>query len=137
MIKTYGAKGLMEWQCQIHSGKTTLHVPFTGGTQTEYGVTPAKYSTSNPVIQAMIERSDYFRRGRITVVNAPKGKAAAVRTDDTPAPKLEEKGFATLADAKQWLADTYGVPQPSIRVIADAVQAAAKNGVKLTVGTKR
>jgi len=56
MRNTYGVKGLMEWECQIRNGKTLLHVTFTGGTQTEYGVTPAKYSTDNPVIQRIIEK---------------------------------------------------------------------------------
>lgn len=125
----------MEWQCQIRSGKATLHIPFTGGTQTEYGVTPAKYSTANPVVQAIIERSEYYKRGRIVSLGAAKGKAAANAANTGGTEKAsEEKAFATLADAKQWLADSCGVPPSGVRTIADAVAAAKSNGVALVIG---
>lgn len=131
----------MEWQCQIRTGKAVLHVPFTGGTQTEYGVTPAKYSTNSPVVQAMIERSDYFRKGRIVLLNtaktaAAKASAASASAKDGVGGTNTEKAFSTLADAKEWLVAEFGVTQ-SIRTIADAVAAAASNGVTLTIGTKR
>lgn len=135
MKKTYGAKGLMEWQCDIKSGKAMLHVPFTGGTQTEYGVTPAKYTTENPVIQAMIERSDHFKRGRIVLLS--RTGTAAKETATVKIEGKEEKSFATLADAKQWLAAEYNVTASTIKTVADAVAAAAKNGVTLYVGNKK
>jgi len=115
-----------------------LYVPFTGGTQTEYGVTPAKYSTANAVVQAIIERSEYFRKGRIVLLSTKK---AASDKADEPAGKADgagrtatAKAFPTLADAKEWIADSYGVPPQGIRTIADAVKAAAGHGVALSVG---
>ena len=49
--KTYGVKGLMEWVARIQCGKTTINVPFTGGTLTGYGESEAEYTTENPVVQ--------------------------------------------------------------------------------------
>lgn len=66
--KTYGVSGLMDWTTQIKAGKGSVSVHFTGGALTAYGVTPAKYSTSNPFFQSVIENSDQFKSGRIELL---------------------------------------------------------------------
>lgn len=66
--KTYGVTGLMEWQPIIHTGKATFKPQFTGGAMSSYGVTPAKYTTSNPIFQHIIENSAYFKSGRIELL---------------------------------------------------------------------
>lgn len=68
--KTYGVSGLMDWTTQIKVGRAAVSVHFTGGALTAYGVTPAKYSTSNPFFQKVIENSDLFKSGRITILSA-------------------------------------------------------------------
>jgi len=68
-LKTYGVSGLMDWTAQIKVGKATMSVHFTGGALTAYGVTPAKYSTSNAFYQRVIEESDYFKSGRIQLLS--------------------------------------------------------------------
>jgi len=133
MRNTYGVKGLMEWECQIRNGKTLLHVTFTGGTQTEYGVTPAKYSTDNPVIQRIIENSDYFKRGRITLLGGAKN--AAAKTASPQAKPLERKTFSTLADAKAWLSQECGAAQGGIRTVADAMAVGKAHGVEVVVNS--
>lgn len=141
MKKTYGAKGLMEWECLIKVGKATLHVPFTGGSQTEYGVVPAKFTTDNAVKQAIIERSDYFKHGRIVLLNGdtkkklPKVESAESDTADAKTSEAkEEKSFATLADAKEWLSQEYGVQKNAVKTIADAQNIGKANGVSVHVG---
>lgn len=62
---TYGTPTMMEYVAVIKLGKTTLRVPFSGGTITAYGVNPATYSTSNPIYQRAIENSEAYRSGRI------------------------------------------------------------------------
>jgi hypothetical protein len=62
---TYGTPTLMEYVAVIKLGKTTLRVPFTGGTITAYGVNPATFTTSNPIYQSAIENSSMFASGRI------------------------------------------------------------------------
>ena len=71
--KTYGVRGLMEWVCSIACGKAVLNVSFTGGTLTGYGVTPATYVTEDPMKQAIIENSSYFKNGRIKLLREEPG----------------------------------------------------------------
>lgn len=66
--KTYGVSGLMDWTTQIKAGKGSVSVHFTGGALTAYGVTPAKYSTSNPFFQSVIENSEQFKSRRIELL---------------------------------------------------------------------
>lgn len=67
--KTYGVSGLMDWTTQIKVGKGAVSVHFTGGALTAYGVTPAKYSTSNVFFQNVIENSEQFKSGRIQLLS--------------------------------------------------------------------
>ena len=111
--KTYGVSGLMDWTTQIKTGKVSVSVHFTGGALTAYGVTPAKYSTSNPFFQSVIENSEQFKSGRIMLLGemevpddaatkARKARKAAKAAEkpapipkpapvpETPAPVVEE-----------------------------------------------
>lgn len=105
--KTYGVSGLMDWTTQIKTGKVSVSVHFTGGALTAYGVTPAKYSTSNPFFQSVIENSEQFKSGRIMLLGemevpddaatkARKARMAAKAAEkpapvpETPAPVAEE-----------------------------------------------
>lgn len=65
---TYGVYNLVEWQALLRMGKATVKVPFTGGSITTQGVTPATFTTENPVVQFAIERSPEFKTGKIKVV---------------------------------------------------------------------
>lgn len=137
-IKTYGAKGLMEWQCLIRSGKSKLHITFTGGTLTEYGVSSAKYTTSNPIIQDMIERSDYFKNGKITLLRTVESKVRdkeTVKTQEkTSKSGTKDKGLktvpvASLDDAKEYLTEHFGLSAQDL-LTKKAIEAAAKaNGI--------
>ena len=66
--KTYAITSLVDWKAQISAGKAKVIVHFTGGAITAYGITPAEYTTSNPFFQHVIENSDYFKNGRITLL---------------------------------------------------------------------
>lgn len=71
--KTYGVSGLMEWGAAIPVGKATMKVHFSGGSLTGYGVTPATFTTEDPMKQMIIEKSDYFKSGKIFVVREMEG----------------------------------------------------------------
>ena len=105
--KTYGVSGLMDWTTQIKTGKVSVSVHFTGGALTAYGVTPAKYSTSNPFFQSVIENSEQFKSGRIMLLGemevpddaatkarkarmAAKAAEKAAPVPETPAPVVKE-----------------------------------------------
>lgn len=66
---TYGVYGMMEYQSIIKIGRATLKVLFTDGSITAIGQNPAKYTTSDFLVQHAIENSSEFKRGRITVVD--------------------------------------------------------------------
>lgn len=66
---TYGVYGLMEYQTIIKIGRATLKVSFTDGSMTAIGQNPAKYTTSDFLVQRAIENSSEFKKGRITIVN--------------------------------------------------------------------
>lgn len=126
MTKIYGVKGLMEWQALIKVGKATLHVPFTGGTLTGYGVTPATFTTSNVFYQKMIEDSDYFRSGKIALLRT-------LGTEDKPleAEPAKADGNAEVikvdgvASARDILVKRYGLAVRNL-MTKDKVKEAGK-----------
>ena len=80
--KIYGVLNLIDWTVNIKAGKATLRVHFTGGATTARGRVPATYATSDPVKQAIIEKSNYFKSRHIFVVDSmevPDDAAAKAR----------------------------------------------------------
>ena len=71
--KTYGVSGYMEWVALIECGKATVKVPVSGGSLTGYGVTPAEFTTQNPMTQAIIENSKEFKSGKIFLLREIEG----------------------------------------------------------------
>ena len=71
--KTYGVSGYMEWVALIECGKATVKVHFSGGSLTGYGVTPAEFTTQNPMTQAIIENSKEFKSGKIFILREIEG----------------------------------------------------------------
>ena len=65
---TYGVYNIIEWHAIIKAGKATIKVPFSGGAMTTQGVTPATFTTTNPVVQLAIERSAAFASGKIKLI---------------------------------------------------------------------
>lgn len=63
----------MEWVALIECGKATVKVHFSGGSLTGYGVTPAEFTTQNPMTQAIIENSKEFKSGKIFLLRAIEG----------------------------------------------------------------
>lgn len=71
--KTYGVRGYLEWVALIECGKATVKVHFSGGSLTAYGVTPAEFTTQNPMTQAIIENSKEFKSGKIFLLREIEG----------------------------------------------------------------
>lgn len=101
--KTYGVSGLMDWTTQIKAGKGSVSVHFTGGALTAYGVTPAKYSTSDPFFQSVIENSKQFKSGRIELLGtmevpddaATKARKARMAAKAAEKPAKDEQSPVT------------------------------------------
>lgn len=68
-LKKYGAIGVMEWQLNLPVGKATVHVEFKGGFENKYGIHPATFMTTDPIVQTVIERSYYLASGKIKLLD--------------------------------------------------------------------
>lgn len=129
-LKTYGVKGLMEWQCQIVSGNVRFLFAFTDGVITAHGMSPAKFKTDNPVFQSVIENSNYFKKGRIALLKTVVLEADKPKVEEV-AEKVEVKTISVscLDDAKQILCDEYNVPATSLTGKRSIVSAAKERNI--------
>lgn len=127
-IKTYGVKGLMEWQAIIRTGKARLHINFTGGLPTGYGIKPAEYTTGNEIIQKIIENSQDFRVGKITLLRSIQDKKPVTpRSEKRDCKKVT---VACLDDAKEYLCDRFGLEPSKLKSANSIISHAAKNGIE-------
>lgn len=65
----FGAYGYTECEMLVPVGRARLRVRFQGGAVSAFGVVPARFETSNPVLQAAIRRSPQYKSGRIRTVS--------------------------------------------------------------------
>ena len=89
---------MMEFQAIIKVGRNNMKVLFTDGSMNAMGVNPAKFTTSNFMVQHAIENSPEYKRGlikRINVIDLDEDvkierytKPAAPAPDPAPAPDL-------------------------------------------------
>ena len=107
---TYGVHGMMEYQSIIKIGRATLKVLFTDGSMTAIGQNPAKYTTSDFLVQHAIENSSEFKRGRITVVDTIE-LDEEVRIERNPAKPSTQQAPAS-AEAKPVAATAAKVEEP-------------------------
>lgn len=106
---TYGVHGMMEYQSIIKIGRATLKVLFTDGSITAIGQNPAKYTTSDFLVQHAIENSSEFKRGRITVVDTIEldeevrieRNPAKPSTQQAPSPTEAKPVAATAAKVEE------------------------------------
>ena len=91
---------MMEYQTIIKIGRATLKVMFTDGSMTSIGQNPAKYTTSDFLVQHAIENSSEFKKGRITIVNTIE-LDEDVRIERNPAkPNTQQAQSPTPTEAK-------------------------------------
>lgn len=105
-LKKYGAIGVMEWQLNLPVGKATVHVEFKGGFENKFGIHPATFMTTDPIVQTVIERSYYFVSGKITLLDvkdlglSPMEIAAQKRKDEEADKKKAEEADKAKAKAE-------------------------------------
>lgn len=104
-LKKYGAIGVMEWQLNLPVGKATVHVEFKGGFENKYGIHPATFMTTDPIVQTVIGRSYYFASGKIKLLDvkdlglSPMEIAAQKRKAEEIAKKKAEEAAKKKAEA--------------------------------------
>ena len=96
----------MEWQLNLPVGKATVHVEFKGGFENKYGIHPATFMTTDPIVQTVIERSYYFASGKIKLLDvkdlglSPMEIAAQKRKAEEIAKKKAEAEAKAKAEAE-------------------------------------
>lgn len=96
----------MEWQLNLPVGKATVHVEFKGGFENKYGIHPATFMTTDPIVQTVIECSYYFASGKIKLLDvkdlglSPMEIAAQKRKAEEIAKKKAEEAAKKKADAE-------------------------------------
>ncbi len=114
---------MMEYQSIIKIGRATLKVLFSDGSMTAFGQNPAKYTTSDFLVQRAIENSSDFKRGRITIVSSIE-LDEEVRIERNPAKKETLKAANT--EAKSTAEET--------TTVTDGEQTATEGVAEATAG---
>lgn len=127
MRKVYKINGKTEVHLVLESpsGKTKYKIAFTKGNLDPKMLAPATYSTNNPVIQDVIERSNLF--GKVIFVEKVYGDATPTPTPvsapaATSAPK---KGKGKAAESKP----SEMKVMEEVKTIADAASVLTAEGV--------
>lgn len=137
-LKKYGAIGVMEWQLNLPVGKATVHVEFKGGFENKYGIHPATFMTTDPIVQTVIERSYYFASGKIKLLDvkdlglSPMEIAAQKRKAEEIAKKKADAEAKAKAEADAQAGNAQGQAIESPGTVAsegatDAAEAELEN----------
>lgn len=153
---TYGVNGMMEFQAVIKVGKTNLKVQFSDGSFNASSRKPATFTTDNLIVQHAIENSNEFKRGLIHKIstvelneevkvlrNGPKALnepiPIEINADGTQKPASETAEDASELkqvevhcndDAKDYLADNFGVSKSKLRNKDIIASVAATYGIE-------
>lgn len=152
VLKVYGAPGLQEWTLVLGNGPR-LHLHFEHGSQNAFGASPAEYRTENKFFQTIIEQSNYFKEGRIVLLDevvlegedddnavssVAESEAQAVAKSEEPASEAQEEAqpevamkmvFTSVDDAREYAVEKLGVSATSVRARAALEKTLADAGV--------
>ena len=152
VLKVYGAPGLQEWTLVLGNGPR-LHLHFEHGSQNAFGASPAEYRTDNKFFQTIIEQSNYFKEGRIVLLDevvlegeeddnavssVAESEAQAVAESEEPASEAQEEAqpkmamkmvFTSVDDAREYAVEKLGVSATSVRARAALEKTLADAGV--------
>lgn len=144
VLKVYGAPGLQEWTLVLGNGPR-LHLHFEHGSQNAFGASPAEYRTDNKFFQTIIEQSNYFKEGRIVLLDevvlegeeddnavssVAESEAQASEAQEEAQPKAEMKMvFTSVDDAREYAVEKLGVSATSVRARAALEKTLADTGL--------
>ena len=111
--KVYAVNGMMEYQTVVKLGKNKVKVSFTGGSVSNGCAQPARYMTSDLIMQGAIEGSADYASGRIrlerSIVLKDELKIERARGKRTIAHTIEKE----VARAAEVAKETAGAPYPA------------------------
>lgn len=145
---TYAAFGYIDWVARIPLGKARMTVRFSGGALSKYGSVPAEFTTSDPFTQEAIEKSDYFRKGKIKILRScgrheirhptkpsakPDSYALPIETTKPAVLAEQEEVSLTIDDAIFMLSSRFSIPAVRIRTPESAIAVASQHGIRLNI----
>lgn len=144
VLKVYGAPGLQEWTLVLGNGPR-LHLHFEHGSQNAFGASPAEYRTENKFFQTIIEQSNYFKEGRIVLLDEvvlegeeDDNAVSSVAESESQASEAQEEAqpegamkmlFTSVDDAREYAVEKLGVSATSVRARAALEKTLADAGV--------
>lgn len=69
-LKTYSIMGHISCSMVFRMGQLKIRANFEGGSLTSQGIVPAEYKTSDMLVQHIIESSDKYKKGLVTLSSA-------------------------------------------------------------------
>lgn len=133
VLKVYAVKSLMEWHCEIMSGGVKFHFGFTDGMTSSQGVTPARYSTTNPIYQSVIERSSYFKTGKIVLekrIVLEGDNSIPTATAQNKELPVEKVSVSCLDDAKDYLNEKFNIDRRKLASTKAILEAAKERNIE-------
>ena len=120
MIKTYIAQ--TEMCINVRVGEGHAHVAFIPHT-----LGGSSFATDDPRLQEAIEKHRHF--GTRIHLAPPTEAEPPAKAEENKEQKPTHLTFTSLADAKDYCADTFGVSRTLLRTVAQIEALAADNGV--------
>lgn len=133
---------------KLQRGKATIVCPFTRGNLQSREPIPATYTTSNEVIQGILESSPMFANGKIFIVAEYAEKKAVLVEEVKPEPKKAKASKAepkkarvvesvkTFGDAVTTLMTENGVVASDLTSLDNVLKKAAELGISFPNLTK-
>ena len=143
MTKKYGIRNTSECVLRLNAGKSTIVCNFTNGNLQSKEPIPASYTTSNPIIQHVIEHCEKFLGGKIFVMaeynNEPKDEAVQSVKTETEKPKKVAKraekkprvneDVKTFGEAVTILMTEDGVKMSDLKDVESCIRIAEELGI--------
>ena len=129
LTKIYSYPGIADGEIQIKVGNALVRVPFTGGHIDRKNARNATYTTSDPVMQLIIENSHMF--GRRIFLDRTYG-TAEVKPATTSTTKKEESPVTEVEEEKtDEVSSSVSITEyPEVTTFDGAVAVLKANGVK-------
>lgn len=129
LTKIYSYPGIADGEIQIKVGNALVRVPFTGGHIDRKNARNATYTTSDPVMQLIIENSHMF--GRRIFLDRTYGSAEVKPATTTTTKKEESPATEVEEEETDEVSSSVGITEyPEVTTFDGAVAVLKANGVK-------
>ena len=103
-----------------------------------YQGSSSMFQTTDRKVAEAIRRTSMFRRGTIKETTKPEEKPVKKtekpeEAEEAEKPKMEEKVFTNITQAKDWVSHEYKIPKSQLKKPESVIAEAKKHKVKLVI----